>query len=191
MNTSFGPGAIVTPANGVSVARLLISPVFFAMVGDHSSWPALAVWVGLCLSDWIDGKLARRMGVTRSGAFLDPLADKVLVLGALFALVAHQRFWIVPVTIIAVREVLISLYRSVAGRKGITVPASRGGKLKTIAQQFAVGLLLLPPVADHSDVPARVTLWIAVALTVATGAHYLYTAGGRARSQRTGRVAER
>jgi CDP-diacylglycerol---glycerol-3-phosphate 3-phosphatidyltransferase len=184
MNTSFGPGAIVTPANGVTVARLLISPVFFAMVGDRGSWPALAVWVALCLSDWIDGALARRMGVTRSGAFLDPLADKVLVLGAMFALVAHQRFWIVPVAIIAVREVLISLYRSVAGRRGITVPASRGGKLKTVVQQVAVGLLLLPPVADRSDVPARVTLWVAVTLTVVTGVHYLYTAGGRARSQR-------
>jgi CDP-diacylglycerol--glycerol-3-phosphate 3-phosphatidyltransferase len=153
------------------------------MIGDSSSWPALAVWTVLCFSDGIDGALARRMGVTRSGAFLDPLADKVLVLGAMFALVAHHRFWIVPVLIIAAREVLISVYRSFAARAGVTVPASRGAKAKTLSQQIAVALVLLPPVADHSLVPGRITLWVAVVLTVVTGAHYLLTAQRRARNQ--------
>ena len=60
----------------------------------------------------------RRHGVTRSGAFLDPLADKILVLGAMFSLVREGVFWFLPVVIIAVREVLISLYRTVVGARG-------------------------------------------------------------------------
>lgn len=183
MNMMFGPTALATPANAVTVARLLLAPVFFSMVPDTSSWPASVVWFALCVTDGIDGVLARRMGTTRSGAFLDPLADKVLVLGAMFALVAHDVFWIVPVTAIAAREVIISVYRSMAARSGVTVPASKGAKLKTLAQQLAVGLVLLPPVADRSREPGLVMLWVAVVLTVGTGAHYLVTARRRAIDQ--------
>ena len=81
------------------------------------------------------GATARR----RSGAFLDPLADKVLVLGAMFTLVANDVFWIVPVVIIAAREFVVSVYRSVVGTRGVSVPASRMAKYKTLAQQLAVG----------------------------------------------------
>ena len=70
------------------------------------------------LSDGIDGYIARRHGTTRSGAFLDPLADKVLVLGAMFTLVGSDVFWIVPVAIIAARELVISMYRTVVGVEG-------------------------------------------------------------------------
>ena len=63
-------------------------------------WAAFALWFVLCASDGIDGYLARRHGATTLGAFLDPLADKMLVLGAMFILVANDTFWIVPVAII-------------------------------------------------------------------------------------------
>ena len=82
----------------------------------------------LCVSDGIDGWIARRYGTTSSGAFLDPLADKVLVFGAMFTLVACDMFWIVPVAIIAAREFIISIYRTVARSKGVSVPASKLGK---------------------------------------------------------------
>ena len=98
----------------------------------------------LCLSDAFDGYIARRHGPTRSGAFLDPLADKVLVLGAMFMLVRNGMFWIVPVAIIAVREFVISMYRTVVGTRGVSVPASRSAKNKTLTQQLAVGFALLP-----------------------------------------------
>src|SRR5205823_2632421 len=78
----------------------------------------------------LDGWVARRQGSTSSGAFLDQLADKVLVLGALIALVAEGAFWWVPVALIAVREVVISAYRSYVGRRGISVPARRWAKIK-------------------------------------------------------------
>ena len=80
--------------------------------------------------------LARRHGSTTVGAFLDPLADKVLVLGAMIFLVNSDVFWIVPVVIIAARELAISLYRTFVGAKGVSVPASKIAKLKTLTQQL-------------------------------------------------------
>jgi len=133
----------------------------------------------LAFSDGIDGHLARKHGTTRSGAFLDPLADKVLVLGALFALVAAGRFWIVPVLLIAVREVAISVYRTQLGRQGLAVPARFSGKVKTVVQEMAVGFALLPLTGDY-HLLATATLWIAVAITWTSGAQYLLDGRGAA-----------
>jgi len=177
MSTSFGPTALATPANAVTVARIMVSPLLFAMIdGPQGSWLAAALWTVLCCTDGIDGFLARRQGTTRSGAFLDPLADKVLVLGALFALVAHHVFFWLPVAVIAVRELAISLYRSWAGRRGVTVPARWLAKVKTVCQQFAVFFALLPPAIEQAPWLARGTLWVAVFLTVVTGVQYLLDA---------------
>ncbi len=178
-DTAFGPTALATPANYVTIARLLISPVLLVAIMDSgASWWLLAGWTALCLTDGIDGYLARRHGTTRSGAFLDPLADKVLVLGALAALVAIDRFWIVPVLIIAAREVAISMYRSYWARRGLSIPARSSAKLKTVTQQLAVAFALVPAAANPEWV-AEGLLWAAVVLTVATGLHYLYD-GSRA-----------
>ena len=98
----YGPSALATPANAVTIIRLLVSPALLVMIlREPSSWAAVAMWFVLAVTDGIDGALARRFGTTRSGAFLDPLADKVLVLGALFALVAAGRFAWLPVALIA------------------------------------------------------------------------------------------
>ena len=88
--------AIVTWANMVTVGRVLASPFLFALIPDdgRGSWVAFVVWVVLCSSDGFDGYLARKHGITRSGAFLDPLADKILVLGAMFTLVSRDVFWV-------------------------------------------------------------------------------------------------
>ena len=139
------PSAIATWANVVTVTRVMVSPVLFALItGSEGSWVALALWVALCASDAVDGYLARRYGTTRSGAFLDPLADKVLVLGAMFTLVGRGVFPVLPVAIIAVREVTISLYRTFAGAKGVSIPATPVAKLKTVFQQLAVGFASVP-----------------------------------------------
>jgi CDP-diacylglycerol--glycerol-3-phosphate 3-phosphatidyltransferase len=131
------------------------------------------------MTDGIDGYLARKHGTTRSGAFLDPLADKVLVLGALFALVAAGRFWIVPVALIAVREVAISLYRTQLGRHGLAVPARTLGKIKTVVQELAVAVALFPLTGDY-HLMATAILWVAVALTWVSGAQYLLDGRGAA-----------
>ena len=134
----------------------------------------------LALSDGIDGWLARKMGTTRSGAFLDPLADKVVVLGALFALVAKGIVWWLPVALIAVREIAMSVYRSVVGRHGVSIPARNSAKVKTLLQDLAIGLCLAPPLAGH-DRPPVAAIWVAAAMTVFTGAQY-YVDGRRARA---------
>src|SRR5674476_29762 len=110
-------------------------------------------------------------GASRSGAFLDPLADKVVVLGALFALVAKSIVWWLPVAIIAVREVYITIYRSVVGRKGVSIPARTTAKVKTLFQSVAVALCLVPPLGKHHTVLA-VAIWVATILTVFTGGQY-------------------
>ncbi len=169
----YGPGALLTPANVITVLRLVLSPLLLVMIVEEpASWAAFAFWTMLALTDGIDGHLARRHGTTRSGAFLDPLADKVLVLGALFALVAAERFWVVPVALITVREVAISVFRTQLGRQGLAVPARTLGKVKTVVQEVAVALALLPITAD-ADLLASGVLWAAVALTLVSGAQYL------------------
>jgi CDP-diacylglycerol--glycerol-3-phosphate 3-phosphatidyltransferase len=168
------PSAIATWANAVTVTRLLVSPILFGLIDSNAgSWPAFVLWFFLCASDGVDGYLARRHGTTRSGAFLDPLADKVLVLGAMFTLVSHDVFWWLPVAIIAAREILISVYRSVVGARGVSVPATRLAKAKTVTQQFAVAFALCPLTALDATWSWRILLWVAVALTVVTGVIYL------------------
>ena len=133
-------------ANAITATRILLAPLVFLAIPEDGmgSWWAFLLWFVLCSSDGIDGYIARRRGPTAVGAFLDPLADKVLVLGAMFTLVAHDIFWFVPVAIIAGRELLISVYRIVVSGRGVSVPASRMGKYKTVVQQFAVAFAIMP-----------------------------------------------
>jgi CDP-diacylglycerol--glycerol-3-phosphate 3-phosphatidyltransferase len=176
----YGPGALLTPANAITLLRLVLSPALLVMiVRSPTSWASAAFWTVLAGTDAVDGHLARKHGTTRSGAFLDPLADKVLVLGALFALVAAGRFWIVPVVLIALREVAISVYRTQLGRQGLAVPARRSAKLKTLVQELAVGLALIPVTGQHHAL-ATTVLWVAVALTWVSGAQYLLDGRGAA-----------
>jgi CDP-diacylglycerol--glycerol-3-phosphate 3-phosphatidyltransferase len=173
MATDFGPSALVTPANGVTMARLAATPLLLVLIFRvGTSWPAFAAWVMLAGTDGVDGWLARRQGATRSGAFLDPLADKVLVLGALLALVDKGRFWWFPVGLIAVREVGISMYRSWMVRRGVSIPARRSAKAKTLLQDVAVGFALLPPLGHHHPAVATAVLWLAVGFTVVSAAQY-------------------
>jgi CDP-diacylglycerol---glycerol-3-phosphate 3-phosphatidyltransferase len=171
---SFGPSALATPANALTLARFLATPVFIALVSLRgASWAAVAVGLPLVATDVLDGWIARRMGATRSGAFLDPLADKILVIGTLVVLVDKHVMWWLPVALITVRELAISGMRSHLGRRGISVPASGWAKLKTLAQDCAVGFAVLPLVAPRHLVVARSFLWVAVVLSLWTGLQYL------------------
>ncbi len=179
MTAHFGPSALATPANLITIARLVLTvPLLVMIVDAGATWPALALRVALCVTDGIDGHIARRHGTTRSGAFLDPLADKVLVLGAMFALVANDTFWWFPVGLIAVRELGIQAFRSYWGKKGLAVPATALAKAKTVTQELAVGLGLVPLVVDDASWLAGTVLWFAVVLTVVTGVQYV-SAGSR------------
>lgn len=169
------PNALATWANAITAGRLVLSPVMFLVIPDHQrgSWLAFGLWFILSLSDGIDGWIARRHGTTASGAFLDPLADKVLVLGAMFTLVGRDVFWLLPVALIAGRELVISVYRILVGSKGVSVPASKLAKYKTFLQQLAVGFALWPWFAVDHRWLWNGLLWTAVVLALVSGAQYL------------------
>jgi CDP-diacylglycerol--glycerol-3-phosphate 3-phosphatidyltransferase len=174
----YDASARLTPANAVTVARLVLSPVLIvAILVGGPSFSALLLGVLIAVTDGFDGWLARRYGATRSGAFLDPLADKVLVLGSAGALVAIGLFPWLPVLIIAVREIGISVYRSYWARRGLAIPARRVAKVKTVVQEFAIAFALVPPIDEHARWFPLLLLWVATALTVVTGA--LYVLDGR------------
>ena len=172
------PSKIATWANLVTVARVLIAPLMFLLIPEEpgGSWVAFLLWFLLCSSDGIDGYLARRHGVTNFGTFLDPLADKVLVLGAMFTLVSRDVFWVVPVVIIAVREIGISLYRTFVGAKGISMPASKIAKWKTVTQQLAVGFAIAPLTALDASWLWNGLLWTSVVLALISGGQYMWRA---------------
>jgi CDP-diacylglycerol--glycerol-3-phosphate 3-phosphatidyltransferase len=169
MKKRFGTDALATPANFITLGRLLFAvPTLLLIERDGATWLTWALWFALCITDGVDGWLARRDGATRSGAFLDPIADKVLTLGGFVALVSRGDVWWLPVAIMAAREIWISAYRVVAGRKGISLPAVRLGKWKAFFQMLSVGALVWPVTADI-DWLCLAVLWIAVTLTVVSG----------------------
>jgi CDP-diacylglycerol--glycerol-3-phosphate 3-phosphatidyltransferase len=170
---TFGPSALATPANAVTVIRLLAAPVYVLMlVAWGASWLNVVVGLALAGSDGLDGYMARRQGTTRSGAFLDPLADKAVVLGALITLSVQGHLPALPVALITAREVGMQLYRSWVGRRGVSIPARSSAKIKTLVQDIAVGTCIIPPLAHQHTLQVAV-IWFACALTLYTGAEYL------------------
>jgi len=172
------PSAIATWANLVTVARMFISPVMFVLIPDtgNGSWIALAAWFLLCVSDGIDGFLARRHGSTNFGAFVDPLADKFLVLVAMMTLIAVGTFWWLPVAIIFARELTMSLYRVFFATKGVSVPASKIAKVKTMTQQFAVAFAIAPLTVRDATWTWQILLWVSVVLAVISFGQYMWRA---------------
>ena len=165
----FGPGAIRTPANVITSLRLVLAiPALFLIVDMGSTWLTVGLWFVLSVTDGLDGWIARRDGTTRAGAFLDPLADKFLAVGGFSALAIRGDISWIPVIVIAGREVIISIYRSVEGRKGISLPARQLGKWKTFIQMAAIGFVLLPLTADLRWLWLS-AIWAAVVLTVVSG----------------------
>ena len=179
---TFGPSALSTPANAITVARLLAAPVYVLMlVAWGASWINVVVGFFLAASDGLDGHIARRQGTTRSGAFLDPLADKAVVLGALITLAAQGHLPWLPVVLITLREVGMQGYRSWVGRRGVSIPARNAAKLKTLVQDLAVGVCIIPPLAHNHGLQLTM-IWLASVLTIYTGVEYVID-GRRAMSR--------
>ena len=165
----YGDEAIATPANLVTIARLILAvPTLLLIIDQGSNWLTVSLWFVLTTTDGLDGWLARRDGTTRSGAFLDPLADKFLVLGGFFALGINGDFSWAAVVIVTVREVGVSMYRSYMARRGVSLPARKLGKWKACVQFVAVGIVLLPPTYSWATVH-DIVLWFAVGLSVVSG----------------------
>jgi CDP-diacylglycerol---glycerol-3-phosphate 3-phosphatidyltransferase len=180
----FSDEAIATPANFITVARLVLAvPTLLLIVDAGSTWLTFSLWFLLTTTDGLDGWLARRDGTTRSGAFLDPLADKFLVLGGFFALGLNGDFSWAAVIIVAAREVTVSMYRSYVAKRGISLPARRLGKWKAFFQFIAVGFVLLPLTYEWATFH-DILLWWAVALSVVSGLDILISGYRLTREQK-------
>lgn len=175
------PVPLLNVANVLTMSRLVLVPVFllalFTDGGHQIGWRlvACAVFAIASITDHFDGNLARSRGlVTDFGKIADPIADKTLTGAALVGLSAlgEVPWWVTVV--IAVREVGVTLLRFWVIRHGV-IPASRGGKAKTIVQIAAIGLYLLPLPAWIAPLRWAV-LALAVVLTVVTGVDYLIRA---------------
>jgi CDP-diacylglycerol---glycerol-3-phosphate 3-phosphatidyltransferase len=182
-----GPPPLLNIANVLTVLRLVLVPVFVALLmhgdGTDTDWRlgAFTVFAVAAVTDRFDGELARRRGlVTAFGTIADPIADKALIGSALIGLsVLGQLEWWVTVVIMG-REIGITLLRFFVLRHGI-IPASRGGKAKTLVQTVAIGLFVLPlealpDIAGPADALRWVVLWAALVLTVVTGFDYVLRA---------------
>lgn len=162
--------------NVLTSLRILFIPVFVWLVLAEHQWWAFGLFAVLMATDKLDGDIARARGlITDFGKIADPIADKALMTAALVSLniIGALPIWITVV--ILVREFGITLWRMWMLRNGKVVPASKGGKLKTVLQSLAVALYLCP-LPGWMDIPSYVIMLVAVAVTVVTGVQYLLDA---------------
>jgi CDP-diacylglycerol---glycerol-3-phosphate 3-phosphatidyltransferase len=194
------PVSLWNIANELTMLRLALVPVFALVLfhgGGHLAdwrWAAWGVFAVASATDLLDGDLARRRGlVTTFGKVADPIADKALMGMALIGLSAlgELPWWVTEVVL--AREVGVTLLRFWVIRHGV-IPASRGGKLKTLLQGVAIGLYVMPLSGGWRQASAAV-LAVAVVVTLVTGADYVNKAvtlrrtSERAAAKRAARAA--
>lgn len=196
-STPKGADAILTPANVVTLVRICLVPVFVAAIispwpdwlgidelYEWKSWIAAGVFVIISCTDWLDGYLARKRNeVTDFGKFVDPLADKILVIAALLVLVELGALPSWVVLIIVAREFIVSGVRMVAANKGEVIAASWYGKFKTVFQMIAIVLFVIkesPVIAEWSEFAYDVlymlswaVMLVALVLTVVSMLDYI------------------
>ena len=179
--------SLVNTPNKLTILRIILVPFFILfLLADriplHSLW-ALIVFAAASLTDLLDGKIARKQNlVTNFGKFLDPLADKVLVISGLICFVQMGLSDAVVVVVIVAREFLVTSLRLIAVDNGNVIAASRLGKIKTAFTMTAmVGVMLLVILAELGLLSlgfplflvSEILLWVAVVLTIVSGVDYL------------------
>ncbi|KQN98690.1 MULTISPECIES: CDP-diacylglycerol--glycerol-3-phosphate 3-phosphatidyltransferase [unclassified Arthrobacter] len=186
MNSSPTPAVpVLNIANVLTVVRILLVPFFiwFLLLDDGGGglfrWLAVATFAVAIYTDKLDGDLARSRGlITDFGKIADPIADKLLIGSALILLSVLGELWWWVTIVILVREIGITLLRFAVIRYGV-MPASRGGKLKTVVQTVAILLLLVPLQAllgDWAWWVAAAVMAAALVITVVTGVDYILQA---------------
>lgn len=168
--------------NVISATRALLVPAVVALIivdTRPASIAAAAVFVVGAASDLLDGYLARRHAMkTATGAWLDPLSDKLLVAAPIVVLAARGDFPVWAAVIIVGREVAVSLLRAYLGSQRTSMPASWLAKLKTISQVAAV-FLYLAPLGAAAEPLRLAVLIVAVALTIVSGVDYFASSRSR------------
>lgn len=169
----------MTTANKITIFRVLLIPVFLVLAYADQRYWAFAVFVIASLSDMLDGYIARHYNqITDFGKFMDPLADKVLVMAAMCFFVERGRMPGWALAIVLLREFAVSGMRLVAVEQGRVIAAGWSGKVKTAATMVCLCLMLLfpaPGVGDSApDFIARIGTWVILLTTVYSGAEYFY-----------------
>jgi len=171
--------------NALTMLRILAVPVVVvALLGEIPNgdlWAGI-VFAAAALTDGLDGYIARRKGdVTTFGKLMDPLADKLLIVAALVSLVSLDRLAAWVAMVIIAREIAVTGLRAAAVDQGVVISASWLGKLKTALQIAAVIALIA---VDPSPAAVDVLVYLAVAVTVISGADYFFGVRRRIESQR-------
>jgi CDP-diacylglycerol--glycerol-3-phosphate 3-phosphatidyltransferase/cardiolipin synthase len=174
--------------NVLTYLRILAVPAvalcLFLIPGDTGRWWALGVYVVACITDWLDGYLARAWRQQSTlGRMLDPIADKLLV-GTTLLMLAHDntidRLNVAAAVIILCREILVSGLREFLAELNVKVHVTQLAKWKTTLQMIALGILLAGPAGDKLVAGVTLTgltlLWVAALLTLWTGYDYLKAA---------------
>lgn len=170
--------------NMLTMGRVAAVPVLVLLMLGEGRWfsfLAALLFTLVCITDLVDGYLARKMNiVTNIGKFLDPLADKLIVITALVMLIPMGRIYAWIVVVIIAREVAVTGLRAIAQESGVIIDASELGKMKTASQISAIIPLLL----HHSNYPyfnidfqaiGSVVIWFALAMTLWSGYDYFKT----------------
>lgn len=166
--------------NKLTLFRILLIPVFIIVMMlnlPNKFLIACIIFILASITDAMDGHIARKYNlVTDFGKFMDPLADKLLVISALTTMIEYNLVAAWMVIIIVARELTVSILRAIAAADGKVIAASSGGKLKTISQMIAIIVLLLG--ADTSNIIllniGKIAILIATLLTLYSGWEYLY-----------------
>ena len=166
--------------NKLTVCRVALIPFFvvFLLYPDltkYSNYIAAAIFIIASLTDYADGKIARKYNlVTNFGKFMDPLADKLLVCAAMICLVEMGKLAAWIVLVIMSREFIISGFRLVASDNGIVIAASYWGKFKTTFQMLMIIVLILDIPSDAFRLLGEGLTYIALALTVISLVDYIF-----------------
>ncbi len=164
--------------NTITLIRIALIPVCLALLTGQGGWriAAAAVFAAAAFTDHIDGSLARKRNeVTDFGKFIDPIADKLLVLLPLICLLGeaprHAGF---AVAVLTARELIVSGFRMVAGARGKVIAAAWSGKVKTVVQIIAVLAVILAPAGTGWAVAAWIAVWVSAAVSLYSGAEILW-----------------
>jgi len=164
--------------NKITIFRMCMIPFFlvFFLIDTipYHEWIALAIFIIACVSDAVDGHLARKHNlVTNFGKFMDPIADKLLVCAALLCFVEQGTLNLIVAIVIVAREFIIGGLREVAAEGGLVIAASYWGKSKTIAQMIMCCLLIVHLEVFIFPVLETIFIWASFALTVISMLDYL------------------
>jgi len=160
--------------NVLTMIRILLIPVLVAALLDETrNGDVLAAFVFALASitDFVDGYLARsRDAVSTFGKLMDPIADKLLVIAALFALVSLDRLDVWVAMVIVTRELVVTASRMAASTQGVVIPAANWGKLKTVVQVATIFFLIA---FSPTPVWVDVMVYVMVAITIVSAVDYL------------------